>query len=276
MNYLLAKLRSRTSEFVKVIASKNEILEAPDLTNTEDYSPGYNLDPEEWFKLDNFLARGYENGLIENTFSGTTFNQITTDKYKDIKYLCCKQNNLYLFQKMSMNQLLSKKWFRITDSPLLQRDKPIIVINEWIDAVYNKDNDTLYFKDIVKIKEMFKKIEDLYRIASQVEVNRFLDMDFISLGTDFTSDSVKVANRRRIAIALKTLNNFNAGEVIEIFEYTKSYCTSIFTKDDTFVIDTEEHLKLVLFGIEQRYYTTSIGDAKKRLANSILEILDND
>lgn len=271
MNYLLAKLKDRSNEFYKVVASRNDILDVPDITNTQNYSPEYKLEDDEWFKLDDFRARNYTNGLIENPFSGTTFNQITTDNYEDIKYLCCKQNDLYLFQKMSTNQLLSKKWFRITDSPTLQTDKPIIVINEWIDAVYDKRNDILYFKDIVKIKQMFSGIETLYREATQAEVNTFLDHSFISLATSFTADSVKVANRRRIAMALDTLNSFSPSEVVQVVEYTKSYCTAVPIDGDMFVIETEEHLKLVLFGIEQRYYTTKI-HPEKRLANSILEL----
>lgn len=271
MNYLLAKLKGRGNEFYKVVASRNDILDVPDLANTQNYSPEYKLEDDEWFKLDDFRARNYTNGLIENSFSGTTFNQITTDKYEDIKYLCCKQNDLYLFQKMSSNQLLSKKWFRITDAPTLQTDKPIIVINEWIDAVYDKSNDTLYFKDIVKIQQMFKGIETLYREATQVEVNTFLDKHFISLGESFTSNKVKVANRRRIAMALDTLNSFSEEQLVEIVEYTKSYCVNVPVDGETFVIETEEHLKLVLFGIEQRYYTTNI-HPEKRLANSILEL----
>ncbi len=271
MNYLLAKLKGRTKEFLKVVASTNDILDVPDFSNAQDYSPEYKLEDDEWFKLDNFLARDYKNGLIENPFSGTTLNQITTDKYKDIKYLCCKQNNLYLFQKMSTTQLLSKKWFKITDSPTLQTNKPIIVINEWIDAIYDKKNDILYFKDLVKIKQMFKGIEILYRTATQIEVDTFLTKSFISLGTDFTKDSVKTANRRRIAMALDTLNSFTPAEITQVVAYTKSYCSDVPTDGNKFKIETEEHLKLVLFGIEQRYYTTPI-HPEKRLANSILEI----
>lgn len=271
MNYLLAKLTGRTSEFLKVIATTSNILATPDLTNVQNYSPEYKLEDDEWFKLDDFLAKDYTNGLIENTFNGTTFNQITTDKYKDIKYLCCKQNNLYLFQKMSTNQFLSKKWFKVTDSPTLQTNKPIIVINEWIDAVYDKGNDTLYFKDVVKIKQMFKGIEALYRTATQTEVNAFLSTSFISLSSGFTSNDVKAANRKRIAMALDTLNSFSPSEVLQVVNYTKSYCTSVPINGNMFVIETEEHLKLVLYGIEQRYYTTSI-KPEKRLANSILEI----
>lgn len=273
MNYLLAKLKGRTSEFLKVIALKKDIFDVPNLSNTKTYVPKYRLEDEddEWFSLDNFLIMGYQNGLIENKFNGTAFNQIATDNYKNIKYLCCKQNNLYLFQKMSANQLLSKKWFKITDSPTIQTNQPIIVINEWIDAVYDKNNDTLYFKDIIKIKQMFKGIEALYRTATHKEVNKFLSKNFILLGKTFTSDNVQIANRKRIAMALDTLNSFTSSEVNQVVDYTKHYCPKVPIDKSKFLIETEEHLKLVLFGIEQRYYTTSI-HPEKRLANSILEI----
>ncbi|WP_121626783.1 hypothetical protein [Poseidonibacter antarcticus] len=271
MNYLLAKIKGRGDNFLKVIATRDSIFEVPDLSNNENYAPTYKLDDDEWFRLDNFLGRTFRNGLIERTFSGTNHNQILPIQYKDIIYLCCKQDNLFLFQKLSQTQLLSKKWLHISDSPSLQRDKPIIVINDWIDAIYNKDEDILYFKDIVKIKQMFNGIGDLYREATQVEVNTFLNKDFISLGNNFTSASVKVANRRRIAMALDTLSRFTDDEVIQICDYTQSYCVDLNISNNTFVIETEDHLKLVLFGIEQRYYTTLIG-TEKRLANSILEM----
>ncbi len=271
MNYLLAKLKGRNDKFLKVIASKHNILDVPNLTRTHNYTSTYKLDDDEWFQLDNFKNRGYSNALIRSTFSGTTFNQITIDEYSKIKYLCSKQNDYYLFQKMSETQVLSKKWFHIQDSPSLQINKPIIVINDWIDAIYNKNNDTLYFKDIVKIKHMFHGIEILYREATLTEVNSFLTKNFISLGQGFTSSSVNVANRRRIAMALDTLSHFTPQEVLDIISYTISYCTDITCLDNAFVIHTEEHLKLVLFGIEQRFYTTRIG-AEKRIANSILQI----
>jgi len=38
MNYLLAKLKGRSNDFVKVIASRNIILDIPDLSTTKAYS----------------------------------------------------------------------------------------------------------------------------------------------------------------------------------------------------------------------------------------------
>lgn len=271
MNYLLAKIKGRGENFLKVVATRDRIFDVPDLSTTLNYSPTYKLDEEEWFKLDGFLERSYQNGLIESRFSGPEHNQILPTQYEDIKYLCSKQDNLFIFQKMSKTQLLTKKWLHISDSPTLQRDKPIIVINDWIDAIYNKDEDTLYFKDIVKIKQMFRGIEELYREATQEEVISFLEKDFITVREEFTSDKVKVANRRRIAMALNTLNSFNDDEIIQICDYTKGYCVNIRIDDNKFVIESEEELKQVLYGIEQRYYTTMIGE-EKRVANSILEI----
>ena len=106
MNYLIAKLKGNGNNFLKVIASKNDILEMPDLTNIQNYTPEYKLEDDEWFKLDNFLSKNYKNGLIEQPFNGTSLNQITVDKYEDIKYLCSKQNSLFLFQKMSLSSKL--------------------------------------------------------------------------------------------------------------------------------------------------------------------------
>lgn len=272
MNYLLANIQNgKNIEFLKVLTLRSEIIKEPNLSNTQKYSSEYKLEDDEWFELDNFLSKNYTNGLIEEKFNGTTFNQIEIDKYKEIKYLCVKQNDLYLFQKMSKTQLLYKSWFKITNSPTLQKDKPIIVINECVDAVYNKNKDTLYFKDIIKIKQMFKGIDNLYRTATQAEVDNFLSKDFILLGAGFTSDGVKTANRKRIAMAIDTLNAFEQDEVVKIVNYIKQYCSDVPLDGDKFIIEKEEHLKLILYGIEQRYYTTQVHPVK-RLANSVLEI----
>jgi hypothetical protein len=41
--------------------------------------------------------------------------------------------------------------------------------------------------------------------------------------------------------------------------------------DESFSISNEEDLKKLLYGIEQRYYTTKVGN-EKRLANSITTV----
>lgn len=229
------------------------------------------MEDGEWFKLDNFLSLGYENRLIGRTFSSTDYNQITKQQYSKIDYLCSKQGDFFLFQKMSSTRFLSKKWFYISDAPTLEIDKPIIILNSFVDAVYDINGDSLYFRNIAKIKSMFSGIEELYREATQAEVDTFLEHDFISLEGTFTSNNVKTANRKRIAIVIDTLNQFTQDNKQQIFQYIRSYCEDVPVDGDKFLVSTEAHLKKILYGIEQRYYTTPIGN-EKRLANSILKL----
>ncbi|WP_231593736.1 hypothetical protein [Methanosarcina siciliae] len=253
------------------MSDENDLFDLPDLSDTLTYTPSYKLEDYEWYKLDNFLSRGYENDLIGTTFDSTAYNQITRQQYSKINYLCSKQGDFFLFQKMSSARLLSKKWFEISGVPRLEINKPIIILNSYADAAYSISDDILYFKNIATIKSMFKGIEELYREATQAEVNDFLNHNFISLAETFTSDKVKTSNRKRIAIAIDILSKFTEDDERQIFQYIRSYCEDVPVNGEIFLISTENHLKKILYGIEQRYYTTPLGN-EKRLANSTLTL----
>lgn len=270
-NHLLAKAKSRNGEILKILSIDGKIFDIPNLSNTINYSSSYRLEDEEWFVLDNFTSRGYNNELIENGFDGTSYNQITVNQYNKIEYLCSKQGDYFLFQKMYPTSILRRKWLKISGSPKLEANKPIIILNNAVDAVYEIKTNKLYFKRIETIKSMFKGIEELYREATQAEVDGFLKEDFISLADDFNSEKVKTANRKRIAMAIDTLNKFTKEDKKQIFNYIKEYCNDVPVRDDSFIVGKEEHLKKILYGIEQRYYTTPIGK-EKMLANSVLKI----
>ena len=136
MNYLIAKLKGAKDQLLKVMSSEEELIELPNLDSSQEYSPAYKLEDDEWFVLKNFTNLGYHNNLIASKFSSPNFNQIAKNKYKDIEYLCCTDGNVYLFQKMSSAQFLSKRWFLISEEPTLHIDQPIIVLNNYVDAVY--------------------------------------------------------------------------------------------------------------------------------------------
>lgn len=172
---------------------------------------------------------------------------------------------------MSSARLLNKKWFEISGAPRLEINKPIIILNSYVDAAYSINDDILYFKNIATIKSMFKGIEELYREATQAEVDDFLNHNFISLAETFTSDNVKTFNRKRIAIAIDILNQFTEDDERQIFQYIRSYCEDVPVNGEAFLVSTENHLKKILYGIEQRYYTTPLGN-EKRLANSTLTL----
>lgn len=271
MNILLAKLTGKTNEILKIMSTENEVWKVQDTDNSKDYTPDYKLEPDEWYKLDDFLERDFNNAIIKGAFDSTSYNQIEPNQYSKISYICSKQNNIFLFQRITASQFLSKKWLRISDAPVLEEEKPIIVLNSNPDAYYNKTTDILYFRDLSKIKPIFNGIENLFREATDTEVGEFLNKDFICLSENYSVESVKTMNRKRIVSALKTYSDFSDDERKEIINYTKDYCSKALVEDNKFVIKSEEDLKLVCFGIEQRYYTTQVGD-EKRLANSVLKI----
>lgn len=74
-------------------------------------------------------------------------------------------------------------------------------------------------------------------------------------------------------MALETLSKFDTKEKKQIFKYISKYCNNLEVdeKNKSFSIGSEEELKELIYGIEQRYYTTEIGN-EKRLANSIIKI----
>jgi hypothetical protein len=273
MNHLIAKTKGSNGEFLKVISDET-IFELPeDLENYKIYDTNYKLEEDEWFAIDSFNEKDYCINLVADRFISTDYNQITVGDYNNIEYLCSYQEGIYYFQKLSTNQLIRKKYFSLSNAPTLIEDEPIIVINNFADAIYIKETDILYFKKLTVISSIFKGIDTLYKEATQEETEEFLQNDFIQLDNDYNVENVKKANRKRIAMAMETLNNFSPLELQSIYSYVKEYCEDLNFDDENVrvVITSEEDLKKLLFGIDQRYYTTRLG-SERRLANSIIAL----
>jgi hypothetical protein len=111
----------------------------------------------------------------------------------------------------------------------------------------------------------------LYREATDEEVYNFLNCNFISLHLGYDVPNVKTPNRKRIALAKATLDRLSDADRSLIFSYVEEYCPSLSRVDGAFKIGGEEDLKLLLYGIEQRFYTTPVG-GEKRLANSVISL----
>lgn len=271
-SYLVAGVGGRRGEICKIISSRAALIGRPDLADTRAYVPTYKLDDGEWFHLNEFSRTAFSNALTSGPVNTTDFNQISAGKFNDIKYFCFVQGGFRIFQKAFPSQFIQRNWLTISDEPELKSGQKIVILNDVIDAVYDQQNDRLYFKEIARIKTIFKGIDVLYREATQVEVNEFLQQDFISLTNGYGGQNVKIPNRKLIALAMDTLENFTHQDRATIFEYIKGYCEGIpVINDSTFQIGDEAQLRSVLLGIEQRYYTTPLGN-EKRLANSVISI----
>lgn len=274
MNHLLAKKSGHNGEYVKMM-SDEDIFDLPDdLDNPHEYDTDYKLEDDEWFGIENFSDTDFCIDLLTNDFNSAEFNQIALGDYGRLKYLCSYQDNrYYYFQKLSSSQTIRRKWFSISNQPEIQTDNPIIILKEFADAIYDKDDDILYFKKLTSITTIFSGIGNLYREATQEDTEQFLENEFINLTDEYDASKVKKANRKRIAMAMDTFNAFTPQQRNSIYDYIKEYCNDLefSDADRNFNIGSEENLKQLMYGIEQRYYTTPIGN-EKRLANSITAI----
>lgn len=274
MNHLLAKKAGRNGEYVKMISDEN-IFDLPDdLSNPHEYDTNYKLEDDEWFGIENFSDTDFCIDILTVDFNSAEYNQIALADYSRLKYLCSYQDDrYYYFQKLSNSQTIRRKWFSISNQPEIQTNNPIIILKELPDAIYDKDDDVLYFKYLTSITTIFSGIENLYREATQEDTEEFLENEFINLTDEYDASKVKKANRKRIAMAMDTFNAFTLEQRNSIYDYIKEYCNELEYSDidRNFNIGSEENLKQLMYGIEQRYYTTPIGN-EKRLANSITAI----
>lgn len=273
MKHLIAFVGARSGGLHKVLSTTDEIFAQQDLTNRVAYSPSTNLDDDEWFYIEQFLTKGYENDFVAkpSPINTTALNQLPVEKFEKIKYLCFEEGSKKYFQKLLPSQLISKKWFSVSDAPVLENNKKIISFSNIPDAIYDSASNELYFRDIAKVKIIFKGIEELYREATQEEVTEFLQQDFIELAEGYNAESVKVPNRKRIAIAVDRMADYSEEQKQEIFDYIHEYCPNVNFNEGKFSISSEDDLKYVLFGIDERYYTTKLGN-EKRLANSVISM----
>lgn len=268
-NYIYGKVKRKQS-FFRIIETEADIYDISELTlDGVDYDPATLVEDEEFYQVTNFSASEYSLDFLTNDLDSVNFDQITTEDLKKLSFICAVQDNLFFFQIINSSIYISKKWFRI-DEPSLEIDKPIITINPFADAIYNRDTDVLYFKRLTAAQKIFKGMDQLYRAATNNEIEEFLGSEFLEVKEGFDAEKVKIPNRKRIALVNETLSLFTDVEKQAIYEYTSQYGHVTYA-DGKFKIETDEDLKFILWGIEQRFYTTAIGN-EKRIANSIIKI----
>lgn len=267
--YIYGKVKRKKSLF-RILASENPIY-AQDKTPVDgiEYDPNTLIEPEEYYKISDFSGSEYTSEFIKEDINSVDYDQVTKEDLRKLSYICTVQDNLLFFQTISTSYFISKKWFSI-DELTLEDEKPIITINDYADVVYDKEIDTIYFKKLSVANRIFKGLDQLYREATSEESKEFLDNDFLNVAEDYTVDKISIPNRKKIALIKDVLNQYDDIEKQAIYDYTREY-GQVNYENGKFKIEKDEDLKFVLWGIEQRYYTTPIGK-EKRVANSVISL----
>lgn len=274
-NIICGKLLTREkNKYRKITSSNNSIFSNFNLTNSNiyNYNPDTILEQGDYFYIENFIEKEYCIDLIKNNFSSVDFDNINKRDFNKLDYIFVYSENYIFFQRVSKSNLISKKrLISFGDKFEYKDDAYEITINNYPDAIYDKEKNILYFYKLENITRIFKGIDILYREATEEETANFLQSDFISLDKGFSSNNVNKLNRKKIAIAIDFLKNLNQEEIQNLFSYIDSYCENIEFSDGLFIISSNKDLQSLLAGIQQRFYTTPI-DNEKRFANSVINI----
>ena len=254
-----------------IIYSNDEI----QITSSTPYVPGAALEDGEWFAIQNASAQEYKLDLMTENYTTVDFNALTRTEFDKVDFIFVEIGDLLCLQNISKAKLLSKKCVLcLGENFTYQDDRKEIVINDVPDAIYDKNTDVLYFRRLESITGIFRGIDQLYKEATDEETTQFLSSEFIQLKDEYSASKVKTANRKRIALAQKTLAGLDDDSRNNIFAYIGEYCPELKVSDTSFEVGTEDELKMLLYGIEQRFYTTIVG-GEKRIANSVVPFNHN-
>lgn len=282
VNHIFAKVKQRgCSRFFRLIADQTlyDIKKINiNLAECITYLPDYKLDEDSWFKIEQFSEQEYCIELLKNNFDTKDYNEIEKNKLANIVYLFAIQDDDFFFQRVTKSNFIRNKILldfckikNFNSSVIIEKnDNDRLLINDLPDAIYFKKEDTLVFRNLVTISGIFKGIDILYREATEEETKEFLDLSFLSLKDDYNTSKVSKSNLKRIAIAMDILAPLSNEDRELLISYTYDYCKEIvnFNRENKrFEISDNDDLKYVLYGIEQRYYSTPIGK-ERTIANS--------
>ena len=277
MNQLLAKIKNRKQSvdagYKRIIDDKN-CYSFPTNIDSVEYNPNTLLEESQWYCITNFSQQPFCIDLLkEESFDSVDFENLEDGEFSKIDFLCSYQDeNLYYFQKVRPTQLLAKKrmFFVFGRGFYYDEHNKSVVINPYPDAIYKKDEDVLYFQKLETITTIFKGIDILYKEATEEETIEFLHNDFISVTQNLDVSKIGKASRKRIAMAMTILNRFSEEQKQEILEYTKLN-SGLPCENDALILNDEEDIKKLVWGITERYYETPISK-EKRIANSVIDV----
>ena len=273
MDHILAHIKTRAKKRIFKLVSDQSLFDVMtvDLNACIPYNPDHNLDEDSWFKIEGFSQKAFCIDFVKKDYDSKDYDDLSKENFSKIAYLFAVQGDDFYFQKITPSLFVKRKTLVFGEAAELEESQTRLVINVSPDAVYFKQLDTLIFRNLATISSIFKGIDELYKEATKEEVEQFLDESFIELSKDYSIEKVSKPNRKRIGLAMKTLEGMSADDKTNMLEYIDGYCEQKLKFDQQnqkFEISTDEDLKLLIYGIEQRFYTTPFGN-EKRCANSV-------
>ena len=221
------------------------------------YDPNNNV-AHQWFRIENLRNTEYFNELFGNPIESGELVTINVNQLDDIKYFAYYTDNKFYIQRMLTGCYIRKAGFWTTGSRIqFSNDNKMVTINPIPDGIYDLNSDTLYFQELNRLYNIFSCIKNEYVQGTSDSIHEFLSNDMISLCDDFSEDKVSLSNRKRIFEVARVYNTYSDAQKEELKSYICQYSDGDLEyneQDGKFKINNDIDLRLLLFGMQMRFY----------------------
>lgn len=245
-----------------------------ELENSKEYGIDRLIAEGQWYYLNSDEGIEKLNNIFTFPHDSIDYSILDKSELKSIKCIFTKVDNFMYIQNTYKSCLSSKRGFFNLGSGFEYRETANeIVLKEEPDLIYDIKDKKIYFKKIVLLDRLIEEISSQFKEATLEEVEKFLDSGFISLSNNYSAEKVKTTNKKRIHDLNRKLASYKDEEKEWLFSYIGEYCSDLKLDNGVFKISSDKDLKYLLFGIDQRYYTTLLGE-EKRCVDSVLKLKD--
>lgn len=259
MGVFVAKLKEDEHRWYKLKDNvQNEDYDSISLVDSVAYDPN-NTVAGQWFRIEDFEHKDGFLNILKEDFDVVDLESLTNEQFvgKTIDFIAYYQDHKYYIQKFTKGNFMKKKWFSWDGDAVEYNEKDdIVFINPEPNCIYDNVSKRIYFKDIAKAYNVFGGLRIDYKAATDAETTRMLQLDI--LNTDnFTVQDVGVSNRKRITSILAKYENYEPDKKNTIKQYIREKVGNNLEYDEDagqFVVKNDKHLKLLLYGIQQRFY----------------------
>lgn len=257
MGTFIAKIEGNDNTFLKLKdqvehRAYNEI----NLSEAIIYDPN-NTMAHQWFKITNFSENNSFMNVFCDNFDAANLVSINRDNYSNIEFIAFYSEGKYYIQKVTNSTYLTKNMISLTgDIVNYETRSNAIFINNVPNCIYDVTIDCLFFMDISKAYAIFKHLKNDFKEATNDEVQTFLDLDLIDC-IDFNVDKVGITNRKTISRLLSIYNNYTLDQKQTLKAYIKESLGDVLVynqENQKFSINKDCELRLLLYGIQQRFY----------------------
>ena len=237
---------------------ENVDYESISLSDSIAYDPN-NTDREQWFRIDDFEHKEGFLSILNADFDVAELDSLTNDQFvgKTIDFIAYYKDHKYYIQKFTKGNYMRKKWFSWNGDAVEYNEKDdMVFINPIPNCIYDNESKCIYFKDISKAYSVFGGLKLDYKEATDNETIRMLQLDIVH-AEEFTFQDVGVSNRKRITSILDKYEKYEPAKKNTLKQYIRERVGNNLEYDDAtgqFIVRNDNHLKLLLYGIQQRFY----------------------